>query len=78
MFISIILRVRTISHEAFLKIGVSFDGMLRKKEVFSESSHHIEKHLDVVVEIIEVQVSVSFYLCIGEEIMEFWLSYLMF
>ena len=34
--------------EVFFKLGVSFDGLVIRKEVFSESSHHIEIHLDVV------------------------------
>ena len=36
------------------KLGVSFDGMVTRKEVFSESSHRIEEHIDVVVEFIEI------------------------
>ena len=39
--VPIIGRVRTIGDELFLKIRVSFDGILRRKKVFSESSHRI-------------------------------------
>ena len=51
---------------------VSFDGMVARKEVFSESSHRIETHLDVVVEVLEIQSSVSFEFCLDEELIEFW------
>ena len=46
--------------------------MVRRKKVFLEYSHHIETHLDVVVEILEVQINVSFELCLDEESIEFW------
>ena len=46
--------------EVSFKIRVSFDGLVIRKEVFSESSQHIERHLDVVKEFLEIQISVSF------------------
>ena len=54
-------RAIAIWEEVFFKLRVSFDGLVIRKEVFSESSHRIETHLDVVVEVIEVQSSVAFY-----------------
>ena len=36
------------------------DILVSRKEIFLESSHHIETNIDVVVEIIEVHSSVSF------------------
>ena len=51
---------------------MSFDGLITRNTVFSESSHHIETHIDVVVEVVEVQGSVSFKLCIDEELIVFW------
>ena len=50
--------------EVFFKIGVSFDGQVSRKKVFSELSQRIDTHLDVVVEVLEVQRSVTFGLCI--------------
>ena len=41
--------------------------MVTSKKVFYEYSHRIETHIDVVVEVLEVQSSVSFELCIDEE-----------
>ena len=45
---------------------VSFDGLVNRKKVLSESSHHIETRLYVVVEVIEIQISVAFELCLDE------------
>ena len=58
--------------EVFCKLRVYFDGLVTMKEVFSESSHRIETHLDVVVEVLEIQSSVSFDFCLDEDIIEFW------
>ena len=57
-------RVIMIWDEVFFKIGVSFDGQVSRKKVFSELSQRIDTHLDVVVEVLEVQRSVTFGLCI--------------
>ena len=54
--------------EVFFKLKVYFDGMITRKEVFSDSSHRIESILDVVIEVIEIQISVSFEFCLDEEI----------
>ena len=42
-------RVITIWCEVFFKIRVSFDGLVTRKTFFSEYSHRIETHIDVVV-----------------------------
>ena len=65
-------RVIAIWDELFFKVRVSFDGMVIRKEVFSESIHHIETHLDVIKEVIEIQSSVSFELCLDGGLIEFW------
>ena len=62
--IPVIGRVITLWDEVFCKLRVSIDGLVTSKKVFSESSHRIETHLDMVVEILEVQRSVSFELCL--------------
>ena len=41
-------RVIAIWEKIFFKLRVSFDGMLIRKEVLSESIHRIERHLDVI------------------------------
>ena len=46
---------------------MSFDVLVSRKKVFSESSCRIETRLDVVVEVLEVQVGVDFGLCIDKE-----------
>ena len=58
--IIIIGRVIIIWDKVLFKLRVSFDGLLSRKRVFSESSHHIDRHLDVVLEFIEVQSSAVF------------------
>ena len=44
----------------FFKIIVLIDVQEIRKEVFSEFSYCIERHIDVVIEILEIQSSVSF------------------
>ena len=61
----------TIWDEVLFKIRVSFDGLVNRKKVLLESSHRIETHLDVVVEVIEVQSSVNFEFYLDEEFIEF-------
>ena len=58
--------------EVFVKLRVSFDGLVIRKEIFSYSSHRIEAHIDVVIEVLEIQSSVSFELCLDEDLIEFW------
>ena len=47
-------RVIAIWYKVFFKLRVYFDGLVIRKEVFSESSHRIETHLDVVKEVLEI------------------------
>ena len=42
------------------KIRVSFDGLVIRKKVFSESSNHIETRLEVLVEVLYVYSSVNY------------------
>ena len=44
-----------IWENVFFKLRVSFDGLVIMKEVLSESSHRIEIHIDVVIEVLEIQ-----------------------
>ena len=56
----------------FFKIIVLLDGQEIRKEMFSEFSYHIESHLDVVIEILEIQSSVSFEFYLDEELIKYW------
>ena len=51
---------------------MSFEELVYKKKVFSEFSNHIETHLDVFVEVLEVHSSVYLELCLDEEFIAFW------
>ena len=70
--IRIIGRVIAIWDKIFFKPRVSFNILVRRKKVFSGSSHCIDTHLDVVVEVLEIQSSVDFEFCIDEDFIEFW------
>ena len=61
-------RVIAIWDEVFVKLIFSFDGLVTRKEVLLESSYRIEAHIDVVIEVLEIQSSVSFEFCIDQEI----------
>ena len=65
-------RVITIWDEVFCKIKMYFYGLVTRKGVLSESNHHIERHIDVVVEGSEIHSSESFEFCLDEELIEFW------
>ena len=67
-----------IWEKVFFKLIVSFDALVFRKDVFSESSHCIDTYIDVVKEVLEIQSSVSFEFCIYEELIEFWCADLMF
>ena len=67
-----IQRVIAIWDEVFFKLRLLFDRLVIRKKVFLESSNRIDTHLDVVVEVLEVQISVAFELCLDEEFIEFW------
>ena len=58
--------------KVLFKLRVSFDGLVTRKEIFSDSSHRIERHIDVVKEVLEIQSSVSFEFYLDEELIEFW------
>ena len=64
MSIPIIWRVIMISNEVFFKLRVSYDGLVSRNKVFPKSSNCIETHLDVVVEVVEVQTIVAFEFCL--------------
>ena len=57
----------TIWDKLLFKIRVSFDGLVIRKNVFSESIHCIETHIDVVVEALEVRGGVAFRFFLDEE-----------
>ena len=65
-------RVIMIWDEVFFKVRVSFDGLVIRNKVFSESIHLIDIHLDVFVEVLEVQSSVYFELFHDEEFILLW------
>ena len=72
MNIPVVGRVIAISDKVLFKLRASFDGLVIRKEVFYESSHRIDRNLDVVKEILEIKSSVSFELFHDEELIEFW------
>ena len=51
---------------------MSFDELVIRKKVLSESSHRIETHPDTVVKVIGVHISVSFEFFIDEKFIEYW------
>ena len=61
-----------ILDEVFFKLRESFDGLVIRKEVVSESSHHIETHLDVFKEVLDIKSSVSFDFYLDEDLRVFW------
>ena len=65
-------KVIMIWDEVLFKLRVSVYGMVTRKKVLLEYSKIIEKYLDVVVEILKVQSSVSFYFRLDEEFIESW------
>ena len=65
-------RVIAIWDEVSVKIRFSFDGLVTRKEVLSESSNRIEAHIDVAIEVLNIHSSVSFEFCLDEELIEFW------
>ena len=58
--------------KALFKLRVLVDGKVIRKKVYLESSHCIERHLDVVIEVLEIQSSVSFEFSLDEELIESW------
>ena len=60
LYIQIIGMMIITWNEIFLKLGIYFDGLVIRKELLLQSSHRIEIHIDLFVEIIEVHSSVTF------------------
>ena len=58
--------------KVFFKLIVYVDRLVIRKEVLSKSSQRIETHLDLVKEVLETQISVSFEFYLDEELIEFW------
>ena len=67
-----IVRVIKIWYKAFFKLMVLVDGQVIRKKFYLKSSHRIERHIDVVIEVLDIQSSVSFEFCLDEEIVELW------
>ena len=65
-------RVITIWDKLFFKLRISFDGLVSRKDIFSESIHCFETHIDVVVAVFEFHSSVDFEFYLDEEFIEFW------
>ena len=61
-------RVREIWDEVFFKLSLSFDGLVTRKKVFSESSYCIETHMYVVVEFLEVKSIGAFEFCLDGDL----------
>ena len=57
-------------YNVFFKIIFLIDVQEIRKEVFSELSYCIERNLDVVIEILEIQSSVSFEFYLDEELIK--------
>ena len=70
--IPIILRVITIWDEVLLELVVSSYGLVVKKKIFLGYTHSIEKHIYVVVEALEVHISVSFEICLDEYFIKYF------
>ena len=66
LIIPIIERLIKIWEKLLFKLRVSFDGLVIRNKVFLESSHRIETHLEVVVEFLEVHISVAFEFCLDD------------
>ena len=54
------------------KIIVLLDVQEIRKKVYSEFSDSMERHLDVVIEILETESSVSFEFYLDEELIKSW------
>ena len=62
----------TIWDEVLFYIRVYFYGLVIRKKVFLDSIHLIETHLDLVVEVLELQSSAAFEFCLDEEFIDFF------
>ena len=54
--------------KSFYKIRVYCDGQVIRKKVYLESSCRIERHIDVVIEVLEIHSSLSFELYLDEDL----------
>ena len=61
-------KVIAIWEEVFFKLRVSFDGLVIRKDVFSDSSQRTERNIDVAEEVLKIQISVYFKFCLDEEL----------
>ena len=60
-----------IWEKSFFKIIFLVDGQIIRKKVYLESSNRIERNLDVFIEVLEIQSSVSFEFCLDGELIEY-------
>ena len=65
-------RVVTIWDEVFCKIRFYFNGLVTRNEVLLEYIHRIKANLDMVVEVLDIQISISFEFCLGDDLIQFW------
>ena len=65
-------RVIAIWDKVFFKLRVYFGGLVIRKEVLYESSHHSKTHIDVDLEFLRFQSSVAFDFCLDGEFIHFW------
>ena len=65
-------RMIGIWYDVFSRLRMSFDGLVSRNEVLSESSHCVEVHLDVVIGVLAIQSSFSFEFRLDEKLIEFW------
>ena len=59
-------RVILIWDGVLCKLRVSVDELITRKNVLSQCSNNIGTHINVVVEVLKVQGSVSFESCLDE------------
>ena len=68
LYIPGIVRVIAIWDEVLFNLRVYFDGLVTMKDVLSDSNHRIEAHNDVVIEVLDIHIIVSFELRSDEEL----------
>ena len=70
LWIPIIGRLRIIWDKVFSKIKVSFDGLVIRKVILSESIHRIDTYLDVLVEFLKFWNNVPFEFYLDDQFIE--------
>ena len=65
-------KVIKIWDEVLFKLRMPFDGMVTMKKILFYYSHCMDTYIDVVVEVIEVHISVAFDFYLDEDFIEFW------